>query len=60
MAKLAKAMADVAYTMFAFTNANEIPTAKASMLVATDKSKMFAMVRFFAAISSPSFSPASP
>ena len=41
IAKLARAMAEVAKNMLAFKNANEIPTANASMLVAIDKSKMF-------------------
>ena len=53
--KLAMAMADVARTMFALMKANEMPTAKASMLVATDKRSMFGMERFaaFVVASSP-------
>lgn len=50
MTKLAIAIADVAVIMFAFMNANEIPTAKASMLVATDNRRMFAMERFAALV----------
>ena len=45
IAKLAIAMADVAKIMFALKNANEIPTANASMLVAIDKSRTFTRLK---------------
>lgn len=62
MTKLATAIALVAVTISALMKAKEIPTAKASMLVAMDIKRMFAMVSFLeqasaASSSSPRMAP---